>query len=134
MKKSINWLMKLIKGYDIMKKIVFEGITYPEIDFEGFCMCGEDKCEKNVYASIKIIAEIKKEKLSEFVDMLLYADKNGGLDAETKITIESKQKGYELMVFDKYISKRWKCRTCGFDSESYNDVVNHISENHRDKI
>jgi len=27
-----------------------------------------------------------------------------------------------------------KCRICGFDSESNNDVVNHIEENHKDKL
>ena len=78
-----------------MKKIVFEGITYPEIDLENFCVCGNENCEKYVGVAIKLIVGIKKEKLGDFVDMLLDAQKKGGLDAETKVTIESKLKHKE---------------------------------------
>ena len=34
----------------------------------------------------------------------------------------------------KYISKRYKCRICGFDSESPDEIEKHLLEGHKDKL
>jgi len=70
------------------KKIEFKSITFPEISLRNFCTCGKDDCGKDVGVAIEIIAEIPKDELGNFVDMLNSRQGFNDDDIPVRVTIE----------------------------------------------
>lgn len=81
------------------KRIEFKSVTYPEISLQNFCTCGNDDCGKDVQVAIEIIAEIPKEKLAAFIDILTDRSGYDYEDLPVNVTIEPVKQSGQIKLY-----------------------------------